>query len=128
MNKMGLFQIQYEDETQFKGYLFQQDWGKIPDHKRIKEIIFSVGNKTVKMESFQEYNLTFETHVMIGKAGRIVNVTLVGRGDSHSILHIFDCVNGKILRKEVDKYKEYQWVSSTWKEGIQNGVPKDYHG
>lgn len=128
MNKDGLFQIKFDDGNTFLGNLFEKDWGKIPEDKRIQEIVFTLGDKPVKMENFREYNLTFETHVLIGKGSRIVNVALAGRGKDKSVMLIYDCLQGKIIRKETERYKEYQWISSTWKKGIKNGIPKDYHG
>lgn len=128
MKNDGKFQILFEDKTQFIGNLFNKDWGKIPDQKRIKEIVFTFGNKSIKMENFQEYNLTFETWAIVGGKSKIVNITLAGRKDSESILIIFDCQRGKILRKEAEKFKELPWISSTWKKGIVGETAKDYHG
>lgn len=128
MNKQGMFQIKFVDGENFIGNLFEKDWGKIPEEKRILEIVFSLGDKPVKMIGFSEYNLTFETHVLIGKGSRIVNATLAGRAKDKSVLLIYDCLKAKIVRKEVKPYEEYQWISSTWKQGIKDGTPKDYHG
>jgi len=128
MNKDGLFQVTYEDKTEFIGSLFQKDWCKVSDVKRIKEIIFTFGNKSIKMENCREYNLTFETHSIIGKGNKIANITLAGRCDNKSILIIYDMAQQKIIRKNVDKYKEYRWISSTWKKGVATGIARDYHG
>ena len=127
MKNDGVFQIKFEDGTKFVGNLFKRNWREIPDKKRIKDIMFSFGDKHVKMENFREYNLTFETHVKIGENPRIVNITLAGRSDNSSVLIIYDWVTGKVLRKEVEKYREYEWICSTWRKGVNMGEPHDYH-
>lgn len=125
MNDNGLFQIKFENGTHFLGNLFNKDWSRVEDNLKIKEIIFTLGKKSVKMENFREYNLVFETHVKTGKRGLVVNVTLAGRGYNNSIVLIFDCIKGKIIRKEVDKYCEFPWICQGWKKGISEGVPID---
>lgn len=127
MNKEGVFQIKFEDGTVFVGNLFNKDWRKISDKQRIKEILFSFGERHIKMENYREYNLTFETHVLIGKQPTIVNITLAGRADNNSVLIVFDLTTGQLLRKKVDKYCEYEWICSTWKKGTTQGVAKEYY-
>lgn len=128
MKNNGLFQIKFDDKTQFVGNLFQHEWGKISDTQKILEIIFTFGEKMVKMENFLEYNLTYETHTIIGKKAKIVNITLVGRKENSSILLIFNFKNGKLYKKEVEKYKEYgNLISNTWKKGIIGNTPKIYY-
>lgn len=130
MNKNdGGFQIKFDDGTNFVGNLFNKDWRNIPDTKEIKNIVFTYGGRPIKMENFREYNLTMEIHSVFGKQQKIANITLVGRADNHSILIIYNFKTGKLIRKQVTKYKEYgDMIVSTWKKGINNGVPQDYHG
>lgn len=128
MTNNGVFQIKFEDGTTFVGNLFKSQWREVPNKKRIKEITFSFGDRSVKLENYREYNIAWETHAIVGKNTQsIVNITLAGRAEDYSTVMIFDCINGKLSRKKVDKFSEYPWNCPTWKQGITNGVPKDYH-
>ncbi len=124
----GNFWLTFHDNTSYKGNLFNKDWSRLPNDVVIKEVIFSFGGRSVKMVNMREYNLTYETHVVMGKGEIIRNITLVGRCDKNSILHVFDFKTQEIVRVEVPLYTEYgNWISSTWKKGVQEGKPEDYH-
>ena len=122
------FQVVYVDKTTFNGDLFRKDWGKV-ENKEIIALSFDFGGKIVKLEGYMEYNLTYETHSVVGKGNRIDNITVAGRKVDSSDLIVYNFKNGKLEKKEVQKYTEYgNMIVTTWKQGIKNATPKAYHG
>lgn len=125
----GNFQIRFLDNTSFNGNLFQKQWRMISDNKEIKDIVFTFGGSTIRMSDYLEYNLTYESIVIVGKKPQITNISLVGRKESSSDIIIFNFKTSTVDKKEISKYTEYgNMISDTWKKGIEKGDPKCFHG
>lgn len=123
----GIFTVGYLDGTNFIGNLFSKDWNKI-ENKPISEIIFVFADNVVKLQEFNEYNLTIENIAIVGKTAPMINnITFAGRDNEKSTLYIFDFKTKHLVKKITHLNKEYgNLTSNTWKSGIINGKAKDY--
>ncbi len=122
----GLFEITYSDNTSYIGNLLKKQWNLGSD-KPIKAVIFKY-IKTVKMEGYEEYDLTCEMIHVVGRKPAIKVIRLIGRKRDMSDVIEFNFAKGEINKFECEKNTEYgNLTSSTWKEGVKNTITRCYY-
>ena len=111
----------YADDTFFTGQSLNGDWKKAPE-KPIKEMVYVLGEKTIKLTGFKEYNHCVEIIHTITKQKSIARILLMGRNEKTSDLIVIDLKQKKVFKQTVLHGKEYNGMIITgWKEGLYIG-------
>lgn len=116
-----LYKITYSDNEIFLGGdILNSKWNLIAN-KPIKELEYKIGNKTIHMEGYEEYNhLIVHQTILNTKQERITSILLLGAtGKKIDVIDI-DLNKNTITKYEKIKGKEFKNSGTTgWKQGTK---------
>lgn len=118
------FQVNFAENVLYLGDSFLGDWNHLPE-KPIYSLRFSIGKTKLFLENYREYNHLIEKVSVKGGNEQVIRIMIVGRKDDGSDMFEFNLLNGKVLKYNLDKGKEFgNQLIRGWTPGIKDGEPK----
>jgi hypothetical protein len=120
-----MYIVIFEDYTQFiGGDPNNSRWNEMPN-KRIRELVYKLGDYSISLSGFSEYNHLVERVSFLNKrTKKISKVIIMGHQNFKVYKFIIDLLKSEVNQEETLFGKEYNNASTTgWKKGIK-GVAK----